>query len=112
MECQRLYDLIRQYMWRWGKRMILGLRGYDSFTRADHFSGRQWRALANRAKRRDYAKRREAGMTSYQAKHETKAAVDRRAQRERERWGGKPVAGNRAWVERESWKLAKKLQAL
>jgi hypothetical protein len=107
--CSRFYSLIRVKMVYWFNRIILGLKSRDSHSGATRA---QQRVLGGRSHRRRYAARRRAGLSSYAAKYDSRSNSLAQSARYRERWGGHPHIGSRAWVEREAYNLAKKLDAI
>jgi hypothetical protein len=113
--CASLHAALWKMMWVDGNKLILGLRGTDACA-AGNYSGAQVAVNNGRFYRKWYATRRARGLSSYAAKSRTPAAYKKQQQATRKRyaarWGGHPIIGSRAWVEREAHKLAVKLQAI
>jgi hypothetical protein len=96
---RRLYGQIRQGMWYWAQRMILGLPPAEC--QPPNRSAEVHRIYQRRADRRRYARARAAGKSSYEASRQDRVRHIQDCRAYRERWGGCPKVGSRAWVERE-----------
>ena len=85
-------------MFYWFNRIILGGHHREGYP----VSSAQRRAIENAGRRKRYARRRAAGMTSREASNTT-AAIHNAAQRAyTKRWGGNPGKyGSQAWLRRE-----------
>ena len=106
----------------WGARLILNMTSMEAhvWSSGSSLTARCYEVAHQRTVRRRYAAFRKQGLSAYAAvaklrgqsietvRTEFSAGLRRRARR----WGGYPAPGTRAWVEREAYKLAQKLQAV
>lgn len=118
-KCSNLRTLIRQGMLYWFARTILDMGATPAGLFATGQSKQIHEVYRNRARRKKYAALRAEGKSNAEAvavlngttAKVYKAKQARIKRRYRDRWGGYPGFGTRAWVRRETFKLAQKMGA-
>ena len=104
IECQRIYNLIRNSMQYYFNRIVLGRAARDSGSVSRAMYGK----YNSRYRQRRYHRLRAQGMTWYEAKatmfgqtpERVRIEYARRSAAYKARWGGNPSIGSEAWKRR------------